>query len=111
MLNNSHRWLKNMKQVQSHRGQHMLKKHQLSIEGKKPTSLIRDLISDLPNHIIKVTNLEAPCIYQAPKISRRKLTLLKTYNKVNNGLKRRKSQSSNIKIALSLKINYTKDAL
>lgn len=82
-----------------------LKKHQLSIEGKQPTSLIQDLISDLPNHFIKVSNPEGPCIYRAPKISRRKLTLLKTYNKVNNGLKKRKTQTSNIKIALSLKIN------
>lgn len=45
-------------------------------------------------------------IYQALKISKRKLTLLKTKNKVGNGLAKSRSQTSNIKKSVNQKLLY-----
>lgn len=95
-----------MKQTQRHRGQHMTNKHQLPTKCEQLISPSRDHITNLSDHIIKIRNFEAPLEDRALKISKRKVTLLKTSDIVHNSLAGSRSRTPNIETALRL-LKYT----
>lgn len=64
----------------------MANEDEVPTKGKQTVSPARNLIFDLPDHVIKIGDLEVPCKDQAPKISKWKLTSLKASHRVNNGL-------------------------
>lgn len=84
---------------------------ELPTKGKQMVSPARNLIPNLPDHVIKMRDLQVPCKDRAPKISKRKLTSLKASHIVNNGLAGGRSRIPNVEVTLVLANQLLRDRL